>query len=214
MSPIEKRFSKIARVIGYVNPSRMLDIGCGKGELYRYISELDRNTNYIGLDINLNQVQNLDRPSARDPSFIYGDCLNLPLKEGSIDCVTMLEVLEHLKKPVEALLEAKRVLKQGGSLIVTIPNADRLTERFKKEQACISKDHFKEYDSLDAESLVKKAGFVNISISSIYLDLPFSLELLGEEKDLILSAGTRILDIFDKLNFYLGLWLLIIAEKP
>lgn len=46
----------------------------------------------------------------------------LPFKVASYDCVSALAVLEHLSHPTEILEECFRILKKGGSLILTTPS--------------------------------------------------------------------------------------------
>lgn len=51
----------------------------------------------------------------------------LPFADGHFDVVLFCEVIEHLlSDPVAALIEIKRVLRQGGTLILTTPNVARL----------------------------------------------------------------------------------------
>ena len=51
----------------------------------------------------------------------------LPYADDSFDCLLFCEVLEHMTNdPMRALLELKRVLKPGGMMILTTPNAARL----------------------------------------------------------------------------------------
>ncbi len=51
----------------------------------------------------------------------------LPYEDGSFDLIVFCEVIEHLTgDPVRALLEIKRLLKPGGTLILTTPNVARL----------------------------------------------------------------------------------------
>lgn len=47
----------------------------------------------------------------------------LPLDSGQFDHVTMLAVLEHLSEPKKVLTEAHRLLRPGGSLIMTWPSS-------------------------------------------------------------------------------------------
>jgi len=46
----------------------------------------------------------------------------LPYKNGSFDCVTCLEVIEHVIDPLGLLKEANRVLRPSGQLVITTPN--------------------------------------------------------------------------------------------
>jgi ubiquinone/menaquinone biosynthesis C-methylase UbiE len=52
---------------------------------------------------------------------IVGDITNIPEEDGSFDVVLCTEVLEHLPDPVKALNEFHRLLKKGGTLILTAP---------------------------------------------------------------------------------------------
>lgn len=50
-----------------------------------------------------------------------------PFADGAFDVVLLCEVLEHFQNdPMRVLLEVKRVLRDGGHLIVTTPNVSRL----------------------------------------------------------------------------------------
>jgi SAM-dependent methyltransferase len=50
----------------------------------------------------------------------------LPIRDGSVAIVTLLDVIEHLARPEEALREAWRVLRPDGHLVVTVPAHDWL----------------------------------------------------------------------------------------
>lgn len=50
------------------------------------------------------------------------DAAALPLPDGCADAVTMLDVLEHLPEPELALAELRRVLRPGGTLVVSVPH--------------------------------------------------------------------------------------------
>lgn len=92
---------------------RVLDIGCGRGEVRKY---LDPSIDYIGLDYYFTSVNWY--MSAPD---LYADAMNIPLKNCSIDTVLLLDVLEHLPDTDKCLMEIARVLKDNGKFLVQVP---------------------------------------------------------------------------------------------
>jgi SAM-dependent methyltransferase len=91
----------------------VLDIGCGDRWLETLITADSR---YIGLD----SVHTGTELYGARPA-LYADATRLPIADASIDRVALLDVLEHLEHPQAALREIARVLKPGGSLLVSVP---------------------------------------------------------------------------------------------
>jgi SAM-dependent methyltransferase len=73
---------------------------------------------YCGLDY---PVTALDMYGTRPD--VFGDGCRLPFSDESFDSVLMLDVLEHISRPEAALAEARRVMRPGGKLLLTIPFA-------------------------------------------------------------------------------------------
>jgi len=84
---------------------RILDIGSGPDKPY---GDLFQGSSHIGIDL-------------YDPSDILGDISSLPIKSEVADLVLCTEVLEHIAEPSIVLHEARRVLKAGQYLIITVP---------------------------------------------------------------------------------------------
>lgn len=80
----------------------VLDIGCADGKYRKYFP------NRVGLDIE--EGKGVD---------IIGDAHDLPFENDKFDMVLCTEVLEHLHSPHVAIAEMYRVLKKGGTLILT-----------------------------------------------------------------------------------------------
>jgi SAM-dependent methyltransferase len=94
---------------------RLLDVGCGHMPYKSII--LDSATNvsdYIGMDLSDN------RSYANKPDLTW-DGVVIPLPDSSIDCAMATEVLEHCPYPDKTLAEINRVLRPGGTLLITVP---------------------------------------------------------------------------------------------
>jgi SAM-dependent methyltransferase len=63
------------------------------------------------------------RASANGSSFTTGDLRELPFADGSFDVVLAPEVLEHVREQGKALAELTRMLRPGGTLVVSSPGA-------------------------------------------------------------------------------------------
>ena len=92
---------------------RILDIGCADRWIER---RLPHGSDYIGLDyLATGKYMYGARPD------LFADASQLPLADASVDTVVILEVMEHLRRPREALQEIARVLRPQGCLLLTMP---------------------------------------------------------------------------------------------
>jgi 2-polyprenyl-3-methyl-5-hydroxy-6-metoxy-1,4-benzoquinol methylase len=100
--------------------AELLDVGAGEGVLVdRYRAQ---GRHIIGIDANYDS-----------PTVQKGDLLSLPFSSGSFDAVLCLDVLEHigLLAQAGALGEIHRVLKEGGTLLLSVPNLAHLHSRVR-----------------------------------------------------------------------------------
>ena len=101
------------------NPA-ILDIGCGTGDMLRIFSSLRRDAVLTGIDFSPNMLK-LAKENCRDINdlrLLQGNALSLPLEDESVDGVSLSFALRNMADYEEALREAARVLKPGGSLMV------------------------------------------------------------------------------------------------
>lgn len=92
---------------------RLLDIGCGNKPLVKYLPD---GVDYIGLDYPPTVVKGY-----KGKAKVFGDGQRLPFKDDSFDCVTLLDVMEHLPRPEAAFDEMGRVARVGGLIITQTP---------------------------------------------------------------------------------------------
>lgn len=109
------RFRAAAPHIRY--QSRVCDIGCGAGAPFLHHVE-SHLISGVGLD------EYAGKSTKEKISVVQANITaSLPLESGQFDHVTMLAVLEHLEEPKKVLAEAYRLLRPGGSLIMTWPSS-------------------------------------------------------------------------------------------
>lgn len=118
-----------ARMVTHLHqsfPATHLDIGAGHGELIELLAAThpvtSRACDYTNSLLRIKNVP-LDIVNLNND--------NLPYADDSFDLVTCTEVVEHLENYRRALRDMHRVLKGGGTLVVTTPNILNLKSRFR-----------------------------------------------------------------------------------
>lgn len=103
------------------SPIRIMDAGCGEGFITRRVANEFKGAELIGVDGNREAI---DVAKMLDPGidFREGDIYTLDFPENYFDLVLCSEVLEHLLFPVKALRELKRVVREGGTILLSVPN--------------------------------------------------------------------------------------------
>ena len=103
---------------------RVLDVGCRTGALTREYLE---GNEVVGVDVDRGA---LAQAAALGIEPVWGDAGEaLPFEDGRFDVVVVGELLEHLPLPQQTVAEARRVLRPGGRLVGSVPNAYRLKNR-------------------------------------------------------------------------------------
>jgi SAM-dependent methyltransferase len=106
-------------------PGRMLELGCGRGELLR--GAANRGWNVRGVEMTESFAQ-----IARKKHRIDVECVRLEeadLSGDSYDVVLLAAILEHLYEPAVALNRVGMILRRGGLVFIDVPNECSLTSR-------------------------------------------------------------------------------------
>ena len=120
---MKKEFKVISELVE--NNSRVLDVGCGDGDLMKYLNE-NKTQDIRGLEISKERVQNC---LSKGLTVIEGNAEN-DLKQfpkNSFDIVILSQTLQAFLYPEKVINE---LLKVGSKAIVTIPNFGHWKVRF------------------------------------------------------------------------------------
>ena len=123
----------------------LLDVGCGRRP-FAPLAEA-RGCRYIGLDI---------AADADPPPDVCADSALLPFRDDAFDTVLSTQVLEHVRDPLATIREAARVLRPGGHLVLTAPQAWPLHET--------PHDYYR-YTRYGLEHLLRSAGLTPVAIT-------------------------------------------------
>nr|MBA2601069.1 methyltransferase domain-containing protein [Actinomycetota bacterium] len=104
--------------------ARVLEAGCGSGRVLAFLRELGCRA--VGLDFAVEALSEARRRLGAPP-MVAGDVTRLPFRDGSFDCVVSLGVVEHFEEgPRSALQEHRRVMGNGGLLLLSVPRLSPL----------------------------------------------------------------------------------------
>jgi SAM-dependent methyltransferase len=92
---------------------RILDIGCGEGQLTRLAARLDGVELAVGIDPTWNQIR-VARERGGATGFVRAGADGLPFPDASFDAAVACLVFEHIDAVDEAIAEIARVLRPGG----------------------------------------------------------------------------------------------------
>jgi len=80
-------------------------------------------------------------------------------RDGSMDVVTSIDVIEHLYNPLFHLLECKRVLREGGIMILDTCNDSSLIYKVEHILGLKYSGHFHQFSEWDMRCILGRAGF-------------------------------------------------------
>jgi ubiquinone/menaquinone biosynthesis C-methylase UbiE len=103
-------YELLAERLAWIEPRRILDIGCGEGALRAALPAALR-SRIVGLDASATML------GTHPPPAIQADATALPFPTGVFDAAVAVNVLDHLAEPTVAIGEAHRVLAVGGSFL-------------------------------------------------------------------------------------------------
>ncbi|MYE26370.1 MAG: class I SAM-dependent methyltransferase [Chloroflexi bacterium] len=169
---------RVKTIFDFVNPHgdmRILDLPCGRGfylNMFQYVS----NCELVGADLDWRVVKTARQVLGHlaKVHIHHASIYSMPYPRDCFDAVILSEIIEHIDDDIRGLKEAYRVLKPGGVLVVTVPNAnypfwwdpinktlERLLNRHiqRGPLAGIWANHVRLYTAGELRASVEEAGF-------------------------------------------------------
>jgi SAM-dependent methyltransferase len=176
---------------GLPNPQLPIaDLGCGRGELVTLLEEAGNPA--VGVDSNLGQISNTQAGTFhQDDLFRWLDAR----PDGSCRAVVSMHVVEHLPADLQVRLvfEARRVLADGGALVLETPNT--LSLNIAASNFWVDPTHQRPVHPLFLEFLATEAGFSQVEtrflhpIPAAFPSTPQTEALVKDLDSLILGPG-------------------------
>lgn len=220
MSGLERMNSWFYRRVRRYLGKRILEAGCGNGNLTNYL--LDRQL-VVGLDNDADMLNEFRKRFTGHVNIkaVQSDLADesvAGLAEYDIDTVVCINTLEHLKDESLALNNFSRILRHGGFLIILVPAFQWLFSPLDKAAG-----HYRRYSLKGISALARESGFRIIEKSyfnffgifgwvlngKVLRRERLSLKLLG-----LFDSLTPVLDFLERLiGPPVGLSIILVCEK-
>lgn len=162
----------------------VLDVGCGEGF---FAGELKKDGNRIvGVDALPSAAASdaLERYISADLNVAQPHLLR-QTGEHRFDRVLLLDVLEHLTQPERLLAEVRPALKEGGLLVVSLPNVANITVRLAllfgrfhyTDRGILDRTHLHFYTRKTARKLLQENGWEIVAAKTTVMPLELVLGL-------------------------------------
>lgn len=159
----------LIRYLAVPRKGRMLDVGCGSGSVLKLAQDLGWDAE--GVDFDPQAVETVRRKGL---SVSAGRLADQRYPGGSFDLVMMSHVIEHVHGPLGTLAEIYRVLRKGGTLVVTTPNAGSWGFRHfgSSWMALDPPRHLQIFNGKTLAGLAQHSGFTQSAVSSTLRTTP------------------------------------------
>lgn len=135
---------------------KLLDIGCGGGEILKRMQNVGWSV--VGMEPDSNAASRLIE---KDGLPIYRSLNEIANKNISFDVIVLSHVIEHLPDPVKTLAELRSLLRPNGQLIITTPNVRGLGSKIFRGywRGLEPPRHFNVFSTTSLQKALTIAGF-------------------------------------------------------
>jgi len=166
-----RQFLILQLIRQYKKGQTILDAGCGTGLILR---KLPKGT--IGIDINPRNIKKAKK-HAPFAKVMLADIEKLPFKKETFSTIVSTEVIEHQPDPKPTVQELKRVLKNDGVLIGSVPAISPIWFlRFLSSTCPRGEPFHKNFKKEELEKLFKQFNIIKLSRAVLGMSYFFVLE--------------------------------------
>ena len=156
--------------------ARILDVGCGTGELLKAVRQQHRDVFIAGVDLSQEMLRVAAQKFGAAGSVVHADAHHLPFADAAFDIVTSVSAFHYLHGPARVLVEARRVLKPQGRIVITDWCGDFLGCRFLAWLLpVLGKAHERTFRVRELVDAVTAAGYADIAVDKYRIDLFWGL---------------------------------------
>jgi len=148
--------------------SKVLDLGCWAGRLGEKLIK-EKNCEVYGVDINKKAIELAKKRLSKAFLIDLNKEKELPklFNNEKFDYIVLVEVLEHLINPEKLLIKVKKLLKNDGKILISVPNIANWEIRLKllfgsfdyEEQGILDETHLRFFTRKSIQHLLISLGF-------------------------------------------------------
>ncbi len=149
----------------------LADISCGTGNMLKLISDSHpKDLSLYGVDLSPKSVEVAKAKLDGHATLLVGDVESIPLEDASMDVVLNMHSFHHYPRPIHALSEIKRILKDDGVLYF-VENDFRHLNRIRANLMLTLMNHkkgdVKKYSSRQLQKMLLAAGLKPLLVERI-----------------------------------------------
>jgi SAM-dependent methyltransferase len=168
---------------------RVLEVGCGTGNVLRVLEKVCKQGQVIGMDLFLEGLEYARRRVRL--GLVQGD-MQAPPFGGKFHIIGLFDVLEHLPDDLQVLENLNSMLLPGGLLLLTVPAFPTLWSYFDEAGR-----HVRRYEFHELHTRLEQAGF-KVETISYYMMSIFPLVWMQRK----LAPGRSQAKPMDKKDIY------------
>ena len=179
-----------------IDKQTFLEIGCGKGIIVKFLRKFGINVKGVELSLDMEINDSIK-------NFVYSGTNAFDLSPDfrrSIDCILLLDVIEHIEEPIQFIREIIDKFPHAKYLLITVPARQEIWSNYDSFYG-----HFKRYELNDFKNLRKALNCTDIKTGHFFNSLYLVARILmktKKERECKITAPKGIMKWVHKLVYF------------